>query len=135
MKCIWCNKKLEKEEVEKNLYFRKEINEEGVRFCSEECKDEYMKFCKDVEKNKNKFLAIIFGSLVIYIIGVIALNNFTKYQDFIAGGYFILLGAILIRYPYGTPETNKALGIKKTIKLIRIMGAICILGSIVFMCI
>lgn len=132
MKCIWCGKKLDKKEVEKNLYYTEIEWNESFRFCSEHCEERFKVFMKDVEKNKNKFLLALFGSLIIYVIGIIILSKMEIYQNFFAAGYFTLLGLILIRYPYGTPETNKFLGIKRTINLIRGMGVLCILGSVIF---
>ncbi|WP_297631533.1 hypothetical protein [uncultured Clostridium sp.] len=133
MKCIWCGKKLDKDEVQKNLYYTESNWSESFRFCSEPCEEKFKIFMKDVEKNKNKFLIALFGSLAVYVIGIIVLSNVEVYQNFFAIGYFILLGLILIRYPYGTPETNKFIGIKKTINLIRGMGVLCILGSLIFL--
>lgn len=133
MKCIWCGKKLNKNEIEKNLYYTELEWNESFRFCSEHCEEKFKVFIKDVEKNKNKFLLMLFGSLIIYIIGTVMLSKIEIYQNFFAVGYFILLGLILIRYPYGTPETNKFLGIKKTINLIRGIGGLGILGSLLFL--
>lgn len=133
MKCIWCGKKLDKNEIEKNLYYTEVEWNESFRFCSEHCEEKFKVFMKDVEKNINKFLLVLFGSLIIYVIGTIILFKMEIYQNFFAAGYFALLGLIIIRYPYGTPETNKFLGIKKTINLIRGMGALCILGSMIFL--
>ena len=132
MKCIWCGKKLEKDEIEKNLYYTEIDWDESFRLCSKHCEEKFKAFMKDVEKNKNKFLIALFGSLIIYVIGIIVLSKVEIYSNFLAVGYFSLLGLIFIRYPYGTPETNKMIGIKNTIKIIRVTGVLLILGSIIF---
>lgn len=101
MKCIWCGKRLNNVEVEKNIYYRELDMDESFHFCCENCKKDFIRYLNDVEKNKNKFLIGLFGIL-------------------------------LIRCPYGTPETNKWIGIKNTIKVIRVMAIFIILASIIF---
>ncbi|WP_436513349.1 hypothetical protein [Clostridium thermobutyricum] len=134
MKCIWCGKRLDNDEIEKNIYYRELDMDESFHFCCENCKKDFIRYLNDVEKNKNKFLVGLFGLVFIYVVLniVVSILKFEILSKGILIAFGCLFGILLIRFPYGTPETNKWIGIKNTIKVIRVMAIFIILASIIF---
>lgn len=134
MKCIWCGKRLDNDEIEKNIYYREFDMDESFYFCCENCKKDFIRYLNDVEKNKNKFLVGLFGLVFIYVVLniVVSILKFEILSKGILIAFGCLFGILLIRFPYGTPETNKWIGIKNTIKVIRVMAIFIISASIIF---
>lgn len=134
MKCIWCGKRLDNDEIEKNIYYREFDMDKSFHFCCENCKKDFIRYLNDVEKNKNKFLVGLFGLVFIYVVLniVVSILKFEILSKGILIAFGCLFGILLIRFPYGTPETNKWIGIKNTIKVIRVMAIFIISASIIF---
>lgn len=134
MKCIWCGKRLDNDEIEKNIYYREFDMDESFYFCCENCKKDFIRYLNDVEKNKNKFLVGLVGLVFIYVVLniVVSILKFEILSKGILIAFGCLFGILLIRFPYGTPETNKWIGIKNTIKVIRVMAIFIISASIIF---
>lgn len=131
MKCIWCNKELSKEEIEANYLVGEEYSKKNC--CSEECKTHTEDFYSYGKKNTAKFLLLILASVFgMVIINIIYMAN--KVNSFPAGGFAwlgVIFGFTIFKYPFCTPQTNKGLGIKVTIKIAKIIGVIFLIVGLI----
>ncbi|MFA6887344.1 MAG: hypothetical protein WCQ65_10295 [Fermentimonas sp.] len=107
MKCIYCNKDCQGE------------------YCSGECENKVMILEKSAEKYSVLFLLLLFASMLFLIPGIV----FNDYLAAFFGAMFLVMGLTLIIFPFGTPETNKSWGVKKTVMVVRVMGIIMVTGG------
>lgn len=133
MKCIWCGKKLTEENKDKLVCYELDYNK--FYFCSEKELAIFLILLDKVQKNKSKFLILVFLSMLGSIASEIiygAINiNLIPWGSGAWGG--LLLGWTLIKYPYATPQTNSILGIKTSMKIVKRMGYILLfLGILCF---
>jgi len=130
--CINCNKK--DANINFQVYTWNGLGKSNVDFvcCSEECKKEVEEFSEYVNKNAVKFLILILSGAFSFVpflfLGVFIKNNIFGIMSMSCP--LIIIGITVIKYPFSTPETNSFFGIRKTIKLTRIIGIIFIVISI-----
>ncbi len=126
-KCSFCHKAATEE-----FPLESGINLKAQYFCSEECKKEIIEYMDVVNKNGMLFLGLIFGTIVFMVIasGIVAALKFdSRYGLLMTFIALAVVGAILIKFPYCTPETIKLIGIKKAKIIARCMGLVFIIGA------
>lgn len=90
MKCKWCNK------------------QSSGSFCSTECKESYERF----EEYANRYgLLFYIGCLAPAVLAIGAI--FTKNVALWIGLILLVEGITITVFPFGTPQSNEALGVKK----------------------
>lgn len=112
MKCKYCN------------------NESNFQYCDDVCKQKYEEFKSYCERYKYLFLALI----AIEILGLLLITLLITSGDFYLYMcvWIIAMGITMYVFPFATPETIDMIGVKKCIKLIRVIGiGFCIAGIII----
>lgn len=112
MKCRYCNE------------------ESCFQYCDDVCKQKYGEFDLYCEKYKYLFLALI----VIEILGFLLVTILITSSDFYLymGVWIISMGITMYIFPFATPETIDMIGLKKCIKLVRVIGiSLCVAGIII----
>jgi hypothetical protein len=123
-KCVYCHK-----EIEKVNTFTAEKNGDQLTCCSDVCKQKTSAFLNYFEKTKLYFYIGIFLSVGLVMAGVIVnamTNSITLLAVLMAGG-FILLGIIIILFPFATPQLFTSCGIRKALRIVRLVGIVIIL--------
>jgi len=118
IKCNWCNKRCETP-LSKTITFRGDASR--AEFSSTEHFEETQRFMKYAEKHLMHFLL---GLILSSIVGInIVILNYEQLGLFIT---FVGIGLIIIIFPFATPETNRLLGLKRAIFLVRSIDIIII---------
>ncbi|MGL4991905.1 MAG: hypothetical protein ACRCYE_05525 [Sarcina sp.] len=123
-KCLYCGKNIS--DVSTAIKVGEKFDEYYV--CDEYCEEKFNSFNKYVKKNSKFFLLGILGIFIIYLIGLI-------FNAFYAISFLLFsLGILLYIFPFATPQTNQIFGIKKSIKIVKLLGsALFILGLLAFL--
>lgn len=126
--CGWCSK--ESPNLRPiQVRFRGEERELNV--CSNDCESRLRHFLNYVESN---FKLYVMGLLLAFLTGIVV--TFARLAvDYGALGVLITLagsGAVLVKYPFVTPQTTALLGMKRAIKSGQILGYINIFLGIAF---
>jgi hypothetical protein len=120
-KCIWCAARdVELEEVR--------LGPEVAAVCSDACRSRAEGFVADVEAHKVHFLAGLIG---LPLLGVVLLFLLRPYDQGASGTFVVFagMGLVLLRYPFVTPQTVQLLGLARSVRLARWLGAACVLGG------
>ncbi|AEV66885.1 hypothetical protein [Acetivibrio clariflavus] len=110
------------------------VSKDNLQFyyCNEEHKREIEKFAEYVNKNGMKFIILMLIDLLVLTIAVpvgFALKNI--YVNAVLTIIpLVILGFLINKYPFATPDTNRKLGIKKAVKITKIMGKVITIGAI-----
>lgn len=105
LKCIWCSK---------------ELVDNDSNVCSVEC------------ENKYKFLLSFPIYMIVFLILIVTEGNSSP-NKFPVWAMFWLsfgVGIILTVFPYATPQTNKAIGMQRSIFVCRLFGILAIILSL-----
>ena len=98
---------------------------EKAYFCSQNHLEETRRFLEYAEAHVWHFiLGLILLPVVGMIITFMILENVGLFVIF--GGF----GLVIIIFPFATPQTNSLLGIKNSIILVRIIGAVLVVAGI-----
>jgi hypothetical protein len=97
------------------------------RFCSEECRIKEAEFMKLAEEKSKIYLILVLVPLLLMIPGVI----FIDYAFILFSIPLFISGAVIIKYPFTTPETVEMMGLKKSISFAKGCGVMLILMGIV----
>lgn len=127
MRCTWCGTEIDNKEI----CYEKEFDK--FYFCCEEDKEKFIAFYEQVQKNKMKFLGLVFLSIIgMVTLAIIYAAINTNLIPYGAGAWLgIILGGTLAKYPYATPQTNRAMGIEGSTNMVRFIGyAFLVLGFI-----
>ena len=126
-RCTFCHKAAtEKFQPESN-----DLKEQY--FCSEECKKAIIEYIAVVNKNGMLFLGLIFGTIFLMVIanGLInALNYDSRYGLLITSIAMTVIGAVIIKFPFCTPQTVQWFGIKKAKIGARCLGFVLIIAVV-----
>lgn len=132
-KCIWTNQRsdrLKEIEIETAGRFGAGRKKETV-YVLEEHEQKVRNFASHVDRNALRFTLFM---LALPFVGVVA-ALLTAINEFIGlvvvGGMLVLLGIVLIVYPFATPLTVKVLGLRRSILIARFSGVVIILMGIV----
>lgn len=126
-KCIWCSKKTpELRKIQISFWGKLE----QVKICDSKCEIDIRNFAQYVEDHIKHYiiglsLSIFFG---------LAFTFWRLQIDYGALGVLIIFagcGAVLIKYPFVTPQTIASMGAKKAIFAGRILGFVNIVLGIV----
>ena len=109
MRCLCCHK------------------ESFSKHCSSECQKKCEDFQAHVDKYGIKMLLLFFGSLV-FIIPTIIFD-----EIFYIGVMVAVMGAVVIISPFETDDTVQMLGLRKTVNVIRPLGAGMMLSGVILM--
>ena len=110
------------------------VSKDNLQFyyCNEEHKREIEKFAEYVNKNGMKFIILMLIDLLVLTIAVpvgFALKNI--YVNAVLTIIpLVILGFLINKYTFATPDTNRKLGIKKAVKITKIMGKVITIGAI-----
>ena len=114
-KCLYCNKSCESQNP---VTYKKE----SFICCSDECSEKVIEFIKFAEQYQNRF--IIFVVLVVPALMLSAMLPYILGYNIIGAILFSLgiaaLGLILYLYPFATPQTSKLIGLRNSIKVVKI---------------
>lgn len=113
-------------------YCNKEISDNN-KYCDEQCESLTCKYNIFENKYRNIFSILISIGIIINIAGaIITTPNLNLGMDITYIG-LIILGFTMIIFPFGTSETFKMLGIKRTTLIIRGFGIVISIGSLIYM--
>lgn len=114
MYCKWCGNNTKNDKI---------------KFCSKNCEEDFNKFILYIKKNLVKFYLIFFVGLITMIISLIILsaNNIKKYDFIPITSYLIVLGILIIKFPFCTNTTINLIEAKKAIKSTKIFGGVIVL--------
>ena len=84
--------------------------------CSDECKYKAILFYKHMKRMYPLFLVLITISVIVFIAGIFYFMLFSL--------GLLLLGVVVFIFPFATYEQFAEYGVKKTVRLIRIIGTI-----------
>ena len=125
-KCVWC---ADKEAKLKDVEIPWQKTTETVKLCGDHCEEQTRAFYKYAETHLVHFLVGLFG---LPAIGLAVTLLMLKIDNGGVGMFIIFagMGWVIIKYPFVTPQTIQLFGIKKSIRFVRIMGFLMILGGI-----
>jgi hypothetical protein len=107
--------------------------EKGFNYCSEACHAEILNYAARVNHESNRFLLLISGAALSFL-PFLLLTLLTPYSGLFSAlttaTPLILVGLVIIRYPFATPETVRYWGIRKSIFVLKRMGVVMILLGI-----
>lgn len=130
--CSYCGNEA-KDKIKLSTFNGIGKQETDFYYCCEEHKKEIENFSSYVNKNAMKFIVLIlldvFAIMLTTPLGAI-LKNYNIAGIAMAVEIF-LMGLLIIRYPFATPQTNQKLGLKKTIKLTKAIGAVIAFISLI----
>ena len=123
--CAYCGKR--------QAHIIEEDNGEYA-FCNKVCQKSYSTAMKNMKKNSKWFYAGLAVSVVIMLAGAFSSIFIGEtYLPYIVGGSIMMMGTVIILFPFCTPQTIKKLGIRKSETLARISGMGLELLGIFFM--
>jgi hypothetical protein len=125
-KCVWC---ADKEATLKDVEIPWQKTTETVKLCGDHCEQNTREFYHYAETHLVHFLVGLFG---LPVIGLVVTLLMMKIDNGGVGMFIIFagMGAVIIKYPFVTPQTIQLFGIKNSIKLVKVMGVLMILGGI-----
>ncbi|PKM76909.1 MAG: hypothetical protein CVU90_10045 [Firmicutes bacterium HGW-Firmicutes-15] len=117
-KCAYCNKSDVESRVSINTWDGLGRRDQDFYYCSDVCLREIEDFSEYVNQNAKRFLVFV-GVIVLSMVFSNGLPGNASLIVSIAG---LILGILLIKYPFATPLTNQWLGIKKAVLIVRGLG-------------
>ena len=105
----------------------------GFYYCSDVCHDEIVSYNTRVNHESNRFLLLILGasfSFSPFLLLVFVTPYPSIFSSLSVAVPLILVGMVIIRYPFATPETLKFWGIRKSVAVLKRIGVILILSGI-----
>jgi hypothetical protein len=112
MKCIWCNKPCGPE-------ITVEDKDGTYACCSEECRHKSEKFLRFGKRFSPLFLGLIIACTVALIALSVTAPRLVSLP-------MAAMGFVILFFPFCTPQTVQALGLKKSVLIGRIVGVIVI---------
>jgi len=96
--------------------------------CSDACAEKALSFCQRFDRSKKYFIAGIVSAIVILFISVFFLSAGSMDIGAVLMALSLsILGAMMIVFPFATPQTFASLGIRKTVVVTRALG-ICMIA-------
>ena len=90
------------------------------------------RFCREVAAAKSLFLGIIGGAVLLAVVGAaIAASGWKAQGGAVLGIALAICGATLLRYPFATPQTVALVGVRDSIRLVRIAAVIVLVLAFV----
>lgn len=133
-KCSYCNK----DDAENQMTLRTWVGsrQENALFyyCSESCKNAIEEFSIYVNNNVKRFLYLILIVILAFIIFPLLAFVFKEKQILFLGFSIpiFILGIVIRKYPFATPETSNKWGLKRSITVMKYIGIVLItLGILV----
>lgn len=102
---------------------------EKIDYCSDSCKTEIENFMGYWQRNQ-KWFCISLG-IILFLMPLFLLFSPDSNKDFVLLVQFALMGILMIKFPFGTPETNKWLGLKRTIALTKGFGVLLVVSVLI----
>ena len=136
-RCSYCNNESSTDTMVLNTWNGAGKEKVTFQYCSEECKDQIVKFADYANKNSKKFLIFVSLDLLSLILLLVMSIAFNDKKDLLFAFFvpILFLGIILFKYPFATPFTNTKLGLKKSISILKIIGiSLSVVGlSLIFL--
>jgi len=107
----------------------------SLPFCSESCKVKITHFAADANQNGPRFLLALFFLVIVLPLVSILIPHLTGkvWGERLASLTVFLMGALMIRFPYATPQTNALLGMNLSMKATRFVAfVLMVLGLLSF---
>lgn len=131
-KCLYCNHETNKS-IMINGFDGFDKKEQRVFCCCSEHAEEIYKYNSFANKNGKKFIifiSLISISVCIMIPLAFVINNLII--SIVIGFLpFILLGQLLVRYPFTTPTSTQKIGIKKSVAKAKKIGVLLQIAVII----
>lgn len=127
MSCFCCQKEIGKDKI---TY---QIEDFTLTLCSEECLQEtkeYFRKARVCNFASATFVWMLLNFVYLYIDMAMTLPFSTSVGR---AGLFILFGLYLLVHPYGHRNMSVKLGIRKSKMVLRIVGMVFVVGSILFL--
>lgn len=97
----------------------------GFYYCSDGCHQEIVNYVDRVDRESNRFLLLILGAVLSFLpfLLLIFLTPYrTVFSSLATAMPLILVGLVIIRYPFVTPETINFWGIRRSIAVAKKAG-------------
>ncbi|WP_455792719.1 hypothetical protein [Amedibacillus sp. YH-ame10] len=101
-----------------------------LHFCSQECKDETLRYFDKAKYLNTASIAMIWFTLMLAYILLSGPLGLRAYDNYVTRGLFLLLGFFVFIHPYAHKSLLVKGGIHKSRKYLRISGVIIMLFSI-----
>lgn len=98
-------------------------SESSSDFCSVDCKEKYEEHVLKGKKWGSLFLVLLL--LPPVLLGILAAIYDWGPLEFFSV-FFLIEGMVLILFPFATPETISAIGVKRSVRIVRGVGVICV---------
>ena len=117
-KCAYCNKADVDSRVSINTWDGLGRRDQDFYYCSDVCRREIEDFSEYANQNAKRFLVFV----GVTVLSMVFSNGLPGYASLIVNVSGLLLGILLIKYPFANPMTEQLLGIKKAVQLVRFFG-------------
>lgn len=119
-RCAYCGEK------KRCRFEAKGPSGETLPCCSEGCREQAQLFAKKVRHGRPLFyLGLTLGILLLLIgLGVQSVTGSILLQQLLMGVSFLLIGAALLAFPYAPPDAVASAGIRRTLRIMRIIGVL-----------
>lgn len=122
-KCVYCNNEIHEPHA---VVVGKE--KDALTCCSETCVKKVLAFYRFFDRTKVFFFIGIAVSMILLFVSVFYLTVRQMLVGSIwMGASLALLGLIIVLFPFATPQTFNALGIRKTVWITRLIG-LCVIA-------
>lgn len=124
-KCIWSNQYSD-DLIEINTTHK---SDQQSYFVLPEYETQTNDFLVYIDKHSTRFMVSLITLLLIMSIAVAVLEPF---REFIVGGCLVLLGVLMMKYPFATPQTVEMMGFRSSIKFVKGLSiVVMVLGVII----
>jgi YHS domain-containing protein len=130
-RCLYCNASAETSPLKQETGKIAGLGH-GFYFCSESCHHEIVHYAQKVNSESNRFLLLILGSslsFLPFLLLVFLTPYHTLFSALATAMPLLLVGLVIIRYPFVTPETIKFWGIRKSIAVAKKAGIVMIIAG------
>jgi len=97
-------------------------------YCGPECQKKCDDFQTHVDKHGIKMLFLLFGSM-LFLVPTLAFGEL-----FYMGAMLASMGLVIIIFPFGTGDSVQMWGLRKTVRIVRILGlAMALIGLLMML--
>jgi len=132
MRCLYCNKSGETSLIRQETVKIAGSNHKFY-YCCDRCHHEIVNYIQKVNDASNQFLLLILGaalSFLPFLLLVFLTPYHTVFSALATAMPLILVGLVIIRYPFVTPETIKFWGIRKSLTVAKRAGIGMIISGV-----
>ena len=94
-------------------------------------RDALVEYCRATAAAQWRFLGGILSCVMVAVVGaLVAVSGSKAAGAAVAGCAIALCGAILLKYPFTTPETVAMIGVRRSIRLARVSAVVLLLVAV-----